>query len=121
MNQPVFLYTLRGLDGYSDDAFIRLKQLIDLHVIPFSASTYWRKVKQGDFPPPVKNSDPDSGATLTVKRWVPPRWVGRNWFFSEVESVETRFFGEGLGGLVDGVGDDHPRRSTHKTQPERQG
>lgn len=56
MNQPVFLYTLRGLDGFSDDAFIRLKQLIDLHVIPFSASTYWRKVKQGDFPPPVKIS-----------------------------------------------------------------
>ena len=56
MNQPVFLYTLRGLDGYSDDAFIRLKQLIELKIIPFSASTYWRMVKQGDFPPPVKIS-----------------------------------------------------------------
>lgn len=57
MNQPVLLKNLRGLDGFSDDAFIRLKQLIDLHVIPFSASTYWRKVKQGEFPTPEKISE----------------------------------------------------------------
>jgi len=70
MNQPVFLYTLRGLDGYSDDAFIRLKQLIDLHVIPFSASTYWRKVKQGDFPPPVKISEQITATRVKdIREW----------------------------------------------------
>ena len=70
MNQPVFLYTLQGLDGYSDDAFIRLKQLIDLHVIPFSASTYWRKVKQGDFPPPVKISEQITATRVKdIREW----------------------------------------------------
>lgn len=57
MNQPVLLKNLRGLDGFSDDAFIRLKQLIDLHVIPFSASTTWRGVQQLTFPAPKKISD----------------------------------------------------------------
>ena len=57
MNQPVLLKNLRGLDGFSDDAFIRLKQLIDLHVIPFSASTTWRGVQKLTFPAPKKISD----------------------------------------------------------------
>ena len=70
MNQPVFLYTLRGLDGYSDDAFIRLKQLIDLHVIPFSASTYWRKVKQGNFPAPEKISEKITATRVKdIRNW----------------------------------------------------
>ena len=70
MNQPVLPNNLRGLDGFSDDAFIRLKQLIDLHVIPFSASTYWRKVRQGKFPAPESISDQISATRVGhVREW----------------------------------------------------
>ena len=70
MNQPVLLNTLRGLDGFSDDAFVRLNQLIDLHVIPFSASTYWRKVKQGKFPTPEKISEQITASRVKdIREW----------------------------------------------------
>ena len=36
------------------DGFIRIKQLI--RFIPFSRTTIWRKVKDGQFPRPVKLS-----------------------------------------------------------------
>lgn len=35
--------------------YVRQSQLIP-HIIPFSATTLWRKVKAGDFPKPVKLS-----------------------------------------------------------------
>ena len=34
-----------------DESFIRLKQLIDWQVVPFSASTLWRLARRGRFPP----------------------------------------------------------------------
>ena len=86
MNHPVLLITQRGLDEFSDDAFIRLKQLIDLHVIPFSASTYWRKVKQGKFPSPEKISEQITATRVKdVREWAsdpsgyraPARKVGK--------------------------------------------
>ena len=36
--------------------FIRQQQLIEIRLVPFSASTLWRKVKAREFPPPVKIS-----------------------------------------------------------------
>ena len=36
--------------------FIRQRQLIESKSVPFSPSTLWRKVKAGEFPPPVKIS-----------------------------------------------------------------
>ena len=36
--------------------FIRQQQLIETRLVPFSASTLWRKVKAGEFPQPVKIS-----------------------------------------------------------------
>jgi len=36
--------------------FIRQQQLIGSTLVPFSPSTLWRKVKAGEFPPPVKIS-----------------------------------------------------------------
>jgi predicted DNA-binding transcriptional regulator AlpA len=44
-------------DNLSDEALLREKQLYESQVIPFSASTLWRKVKKGDFPKPIKLSD----------------------------------------------------------------
>ena len=44
-------------DELPDSAFIRLKTLIAAGVVPFSASTVWRKVKCKEFPSPVTISD----------------------------------------------------------------
>jgi predicted DNA-binding transcriptional regulator AlpA len=39
-----------------DAALIRLKDLLEYNVIPFSATTIWRKVRAGTFPQPEKIS-----------------------------------------------------------------
>lgn len=39
-----------------ESGYLRQSQLIPL-IIPFSSATLWRKVKQGQFPKPVKLSD----------------------------------------------------------------
>jgi len=36
--------------------FIRQQQLIESRLVPFSASTLWRKVKSHEFPAPIKIS-----------------------------------------------------------------
>lgn len=70
MNQSVKQCIPRGLDGFSDDAFIRLKQLKGLYVIPYSESTYWRKVKQGKFPRPVKISEKITATRVKdIRKW----------------------------------------------------
>ncbi len=48
--------TTLGIDGLSDDALIRLTNLIAFKLIPFSPSTLWRKVGNGQFPAPIKVS-----------------------------------------------------------------
>jgi predicted DNA-binding transcriptional regulator AlpA len=45
-----------NFDGLSDDALVRLKNLIALKFVPFSPSTLWRKVRKGEFPAPIKVS-----------------------------------------------------------------
>ena len=45
-----------NFDSLPDDALIRLKDLLELNVIPFSATTIWRKVRAGTFPHPEKIS-----------------------------------------------------------------
>lgn len=39
-----------------DEAFIRPKHLLSLQLVPFSATTLWRKCRQGEFPQPIKVS-----------------------------------------------------------------
>jgi prophage regulatory protein len=57
-------------DSLPDSAFIRLKPLIALCIVPYSSSTLWRKVRSGEFPSPVKIS---SGITAwrvcEVRQW----------------------------------------------------
>jgi prophage regulatory protein len=48
--------TASFFDNLPATGFIRQAQLIP-HVVPFSAATLWRKVKEGTFPAPVKLSD----------------------------------------------------------------
>ena len=47
-------------DDLPDVALIRLKHLISIGVLPYSASTIWRKCRSNDFPKPIKIS---SGVT----------------------------------------------------------
>lgn len=39
-----------------DEALIRLRQLLALHVVPYSASTLWRRCRSNDFPRPIRVS-----------------------------------------------------------------
>ena len=41
---------------FPDEGFIRLQQVLSLHVVPYSASTLWRRVRTHDFPSPTRIS-----------------------------------------------------------------
>ena len=43
-------------DALPNDALIRLKDLLEFNVIPFSSTTIWRKIKARTFPQPEKIS-----------------------------------------------------------------
>ena len=43
-------------DDLPDDAFVRLRQLMEHRLVPFSPTTTWRKCRQGEFPLPIKVS-----------------------------------------------------------------
>lgn len=44
------------INSRTGDSYLRQAQLIP-RILPFSAATLWRKVKNGTFPKPVKLSD----------------------------------------------------------------
>jgi len=51
--------------------FIRQQQLIETRLVPFSASTLWRKVKAGEFPQPVKISTHITAWRMSdIRAWV---------------------------------------------------
>ncbi len=63
-------YIQPNFDYLPDTAFIRLNQMIDTRLTPFSASTVWRKVKRGEFPPPTKLSDNITAWQVgDIRRW----------------------------------------------------
>ena len=43
-------------DALPDVALIQIRPLIHYKVLPYSATTIWRKCKQGEFPKPIKVS-----------------------------------------------------------------
>ena len=43
-------------DELPGSSFVRLHQLIAFRIIPFSAATTWRRVRDGTFPKPVRIS-----------------------------------------------------------------
>ena len=45
-----------NFDSLPGEALIRLAVLLALGLLPFSASTLWRKVRRGAFPAPIKVS-----------------------------------------------------------------
>lgn len=43
-------------DELPGSSFVRLKQLLAMRVVPFSAATTWRRVREGTFPRPIRIS-----------------------------------------------------------------
>ena len=43
-------------DALPDVALIQIRPLINFKVVPYSATTIWRKCRSGEFPSPIKVS-----------------------------------------------------------------
>jgi prophage regulatory protein len=56
MKQQIPTSLLIRFDDLPDSSFVRLNQLLSTAVIPFSAATAWRRVREGKFPQPVRVS-----------------------------------------------------------------
>ena len=68
MDQPKSLVSFEQLP---DSALLRLYQLIEQNIIPFSSSTLWRKCRSGQFPTPIKVSANVTGWRVgEVRRWL---------------------------------------------------
>ena len=48
--------TRTSFDDLPDAALIQIRQLINYNVLPYSATTIWRKHRSGEFPSPIKIS-----------------------------------------------------------------
>jgi prophage regulatory protein len=71
MYQPASPQILCDFDNLPDGALLRLKQLLGSKIIPFSASTLWRKVGCGQFPRPVKVSNSITAWRLKdIRTWL---------------------------------------------------
>jgi predicted DNA-binding transcriptional regulator AlpA len=57
MNQSIRSFGQSSLNALPDEGFIRQKSMHDLSLLPFSASTLWRKINEGKFPKPIQISD----------------------------------------------------------------
>jgi predicted DNA-binding transcriptional regulator AlpA len=44
-------------DDLPDAALIQIRQLVNYKLLPYSATTYWRKHRNGEFPSPIKLSE----------------------------------------------------------------
>lgn len=52
------------------DTYVRQSQLLRDRIIPFSAPTLWRRVKDGSFPQPVRLSPGVTAWRLTdIQKW----------------------------------------------------
>lgn len=69
---------IKEFDRLPDGSFIRLKDLRELHILPFSTSTLWRKVKVGSFPAPIRISAQIVAWRLgDIRQWLkdPIQWM----------------------------------------------
>ena len=69
-----------SFNQFPDDALIRQKQLLQMNVVPFSATTLWRKINSGLFPQPIKVSEAITAWRVSeVRAWlVDPQNYGGN-------------------------------------------
>lgn len=75
---------ISNLDVLPNYGYVRQSQLIP-NIVPFSAATLWRKVKDGSFPAPVKLS-----AKITAWKVVDIR----DWMISVQQSAKGHHHGE---------------------------
>lgn len=63
----------KNLGKLPDDGFVRQAQIIP-HIVPVSPATFWRMIKSGEFPSPVKLSERITAWPVeTVRKWVNSR------------------------------------------------
>jgi prophage regulatory protein len=74
-----------GFDDLPDVAFIQIRPLVNYKVLPYSATTIWRKSRNGEFPSPIKIS-----AGITAWRVGEIRqWLRDPQHFKSVTGVKT--------------------------------
>lgn len=56
MRQNINQSSIGNFQNLPDEAYIRLKQLMLMQVLPYSATTIWRLCRNGKFPHPIKVS-----------------------------------------------------------------
>lgn len=83
---------LVSFDDLPDSSFIRLNQLVSNAVIPFSAATAWRRVRDRTFPQPVRISPQVTAWRVgEVRQWMkcPSKFISSNAESKQIESERT--------------------------------
>lgn len=71
MAQPKATTDRVEFDRLSDNALIRLSQLLAGGLLPFSTSTAWRRVREGRFPRPLRISTQVTAWRVgEVRKWL---------------------------------------------------
>lgn len=71
MSHPIKSESLIPFDDLPDSAFVRLHQLLAASIIPFSAATAWRRVREGTFPQPVRISPQVTAWRVSqIRQWL---------------------------------------------------
>lgn len=71
MTQPISTRSPVAFDDLPDSAFVRLHQLLAASIIPFSAATAWRRVREGTFPQPVRISPQVTAWRVSqIRQWL---------------------------------------------------
>lgn len=71
MTQPISTRSPVAFDELPDSAFIRLHQLLAASIIPFSAATAWRRIREGSFPQPVRISPQVTAWRVSqIRQWL---------------------------------------------------
>lgn len=92
MKQQIPTCLLINFDELPDSSFVRLNQLLVTAVIPFSAATAWRRVRQGTFPKPVRVSPQVTAWRVgDIRQWLknPGAFVAQE----DVSQGEKKFTG----------------------------
>lgn len=60
-----------NLEDLPDNALLRPKDLIANRIVPFTQSTLWRKIREGNFPAPIRVSDAISAFRVgSIREWL---------------------------------------------------
>lgn len=58
-------------DDLPDNGLLRPKDLFTHRIVPFAQSTLWRKIREGNFPAPIRVSDAISAFRVgSIREWL---------------------------------------------------